>query len=245
MIRDIIDINQLGVIVFSRMNSSRLPGKALLPLGTLPLLARVLRRAKLCGYPVYLATSKDADDDCLEDLALSEGVPVYRGSKENVLERATEAANTFNLKAFARLCGDRPLFDIDEIANYLRLYQIMANNNVMPDLITNHLFKQQIPGRTTEVIDTNALLRVSSLTSNDADREHLTKFFYENKKDFFILSMPSLQRKYAGYGYAIDTKADYERFAYMFNLNSHIAVSIDKADEILFNYTSNESDHEG
>jgi len=48
----------MGTMVFSRHDSSRLPGKALRPIGGMPLLERVIRRAQLLPWPVYLATTE-------------------------------------------------------------------------------------------------------------------------------------------------------------------------------------------
>lgn len=106
---------RIGTLVFSRSESSRLPGKALLQLGGMPLLERVIRRAQLNPWPVFLATTERVSDVRLAGLAAQLGVPSFRGSAERVLERAVLAAEVFGLDAFVRLCGDRPLFPLDDL----------------------------------------------------------------------------------------------------------------------------------
>lgn len=86
---------RIGIIVFSRMSSSRLPGKALMQLGGIPLVERVLRRASLCGLPVCFATSTDCSDNILAEFVESLGYKVYRGELTDVLNRAAKAAETF------------------------------------------------------------------------------------------------------------------------------------------------------
>ena len=68
---------QLGIIIFARFDSVRLPGKAMLDLGGIPMLARIIRRAQLTGYPVFLATSDEPNDDVLVELAHEEQIGVF------------------------------------------------------------------------------------------------------------------------------------------------------------------------
>ena len=73
----------------ARMNSSRLPGKAMMPLCGKPmievLLERILKSRRI--DEVILATSTNASDDILEETGDILGIKVYRGSEEDVLER--------------------------------------------------------------------------------------------------------------------------------------------------------------
>ena len=133
-----LDTTHSGIIVFSRMKSKRLPGKALMKIGGVPLVERVIRRAQLTGFKLVLATSNTKADNALEDLADSLNVNCYRGSEENVLERAYKAAIKNDLKVFARLCGDRPLFSLRELKFALEAWLDFPDNK-KPDLITNQI----------------------------------------------------------------------------------------------------------
>src|ERR1043165_4511607 len=75
--------------VEARMGSSRLPGKVLMDIGGVPALTRLFRRLRACRGidDVVLATSTAPDDEALVAWARDAGVPVFRGSEEDVLSR--------------------------------------------------------------------------------------------------------------------------------------------------------------
>ncbi len=78
-------------ILQARSNSSRLPGKVLLPVGGIPLAVLAARRAGNNGCDVLVATSKEPTDDCLADTIESEGIRCYRGDLDNTLDRVVSA----------------------------------------------------------------------------------------------------------------------------------------------------------
>lgn len=222
-----------GILIFARINSSRLPGKALLPLGGMPLIERVYRRARLTGSPVYLATSSEVDDDVLANWAFETNIPCFRGDKNNVLDRAVNAANFFELDYFARLCGDRPLFNIDEMTDAMTLMQDAWNNPLCPDLISNFHRQHRISGLMTEIIRTDTLegvLKKGSL--NDYYVEHVTAFFYAEPKEFKILTLPSSVEQRALTSYAIDTQDEYNRQKNVFDRNPSLSLSLNQFDSI-------------
>ncbi len=229
-------MSNLGIIIFSRFDSVRLPGKAMLELGGMPMLARIIRRAKLTGYPVYLATSVEQNDDILVALAEAENIGVFRGSKDDVLTRAVNAAEYFKLNAFARLCGDRPMFSVDEIERAFLMYNALNNIGSPPHLITNHLFNQQAPGLTTEIIDTFLLKQISNVATDSLDREHITRYIYSNKVNCSIVSLPLSNVQTTEYRWAVDTSDDFKRLSYLFSQNTHVGLTIEEATAILLNH---------
>lgn len=222
-----------GVIIFSRMNSSRLPGKALMNLGGMPLIERVYRRALLTGYPVYLATSIESDDDVLVSWAKEQHIEVFRGSKNNVLERAVNAAHYFGLSHFARLCGDRPLFDVREMTDALDLMKQTVNNSLSPDLISNHLHGKNIPGLMTEIISVKALEQIlQDSTVSEYIIEHLTAYIYLNPEKFRILSMVNSTTNRQLSRYAIDTMTDFISISKGVEKNPYFGILIDDFDAL-------------
>jgi spore coat polysaccharide biosynthesis protein SpsF len=169
----------------------------------------VIRRAQLTGYPVVLATSTTKEDDVLEDLSKKIGISCFRGSEHNVLERSVMTAEQFGFKAFARLCGDRPLFSIEEMILALNLWQSLKNNK-KPDLITNHYPQKAIRGLTTEVIKTSSLREQLDNYPDVEQQEHLTLGFYRDIKSYNILSLEARHKQWENHtGFAVDTKEDY------------------------------------
>ena len=78
---------KINAIIQARMNSSRLPGKVLLPILGKPLLIFLYER--LCHSMlldnIIVATSINKSDDSIYDVKKNK-IKVYRGSEENVLK---------------------------------------------------------------------------------------------------------------------------------------------------------------
>ncbi|MCU0755865.1 MAG: hypothetical protein MUE46_12195 [Xanthomonadales bacterium] len=192
-----------GILVFARMGSTRLPGKALRDFGGLPLLAWVLRRARSTGLPVVLATSDATEDAALAALAHAEAVPTFRGALHDVLGRARDAAVAHGLTRIARLCGDRPYFDVDELVDALaRLEGVAA-----PMLVSNHQPGRTAPGLTTEALNLAALNLAADSARSADEREHLTLWCYRNPDRLQIERIDSAANGDSG-RYAVDTAAD-------------------------------------
>jgi spore coat polysaccharide biosynthesis protein SpsF len=106
------------------MGSSRLPGKVLLDIAGLPMLALVVertRRAKTVDE-VVVATTTEPDDDPTAALCRERGYSFYRGSQHDVLDRYYQAAQIFNAEIIVRITADCPLIDpqvIDQTVNAL------------------------------------------------------------------------------------------------------------------------------
>jgi spore coat polysaccharide biosynthesis protein SpsF (cytidylyltransferase family) len=79
------------VIIQARTNSSRLPGKVLLPIAGLPLVVLAARRAANAGANVIVATSDEPSDDVLAKVLADAGIQCFRGSLENTLDRMVGA----------------------------------------------------------------------------------------------------------------------------------------------------------
>lgn len=73
------------------MSSSRLPGKALLPLAGYPSVVLAALRAGREGTPVIVATSTETSDDILTEIVARAGLRVVRGPLDDVLKRFVRA----------------------------------------------------------------------------------------------------------------------------------------------------------
>ena len=199
----------LGIIVFARMSSQRLPGKMLMDFGGHPLLAHILLRAAALGLPLVVATSDCREDDALVDLAERYGVPAFRGSLDDVLQRAVDCANAHGFDAFARLCGDRPYFPQEQMRNALLSMENALASGVPVDLISNHFPASPPLGLTTEVVRVAALQRALDSGATAHNREHLTSYLYMHEAGFTIEFMPTEFVGLHGQRFAVDTEQDY------------------------------------
>lgn len=156
-----------GIVLLARHASSRLPGKALAPLGTRPILEHCLRRLAAAGVgPVVLATTTRRDDDLLARVATGLGVPVYRGSARDVLGRTLEAADAHGFDVVIRATGDNPAVDSAAPA---RVLAHMAAGGA------DYASEANLPvGAGVEAMTRAALARCAAEASAGPDREHVT-----------------------------------------------------------------------
>jgi spore coat polysaccharide biosynthesis protein SpsF len=225
---------RIGTLVFARSGSSRLPDKALRDVGGMPLLERVIRRAQLLPWPAFLATTDCPADDRLVALARRLDVESFRGSEDRVLERAVLAADAFGLDAFARLCGDRPLFPLDDLREAAQVMQgdVASAVQAPPDLVSTWGDGRCPRGLLTEVVCTDSLRHVLSYGVNAKQQEHLTLYFYEHPEDFRIVSLPTPTASFACPGFAVDSESDLVMLDRICSVNPDLDLSPAEADRI-------------
>lgn len=197
-----------GLVIFSRMSSKRLPGKALCSIQGRPLLGHVLDRTRQVHGDIrtVIATSKSIKDDAIAAFAMEESVDLFRGYLDDVLQRAIDCASTYGFARIARVCGDRPFLDPTLIE---RLIATHIEGDL--DLATNAIGQTFPPGLTTEIVATRALKRVAEKTRSQSDHEHVTKYIYEHPDQFRIYNLESDELSMGQTNLAVDTPADLER----------------------------------
>lgn len=95
------------LLLQARTNSTRLPGKVLLPVGGMPLVVLAARRAGNSGHRVVVVTSSESSDDVLCDLLETWGTDYFRGDLENTLKRFVDALDGVpDDHVVVRLTGD-------------------------------------------------------------------------------------------------------------------------------------------
>lgn len=198
----------VGIILFARMSSNRLPGKMLRPIGPTSLLERVVTRARLLDRPLLLATSTEPDDDPLVVAADALDLPVYRGSLNDVLGRACGAAQQAGFAAFARLCGDRPFLPLEDMRQAIRIMEAGLQSGQPPDLITSRLPSPVPPGMMTEVIRTESLVSLLDRATRPDDREHVTTHFYRAADDYRLIPLVSPLQNLPPAHCSVDTDVD-------------------------------------
>lgn len=86
---------RVNAVIQARTGSTRLPGKVLTDLGGTPVLDRVVGAARAASGVdrVVVATSSAPGDDAVAERAATIGVPVVRGSEDDVLARFVQAVD--------------------------------------------------------------------------------------------------------------------------------------------------------
>lgn len=230
---------KIGAVILSRMDSSRLPGKALLNAGGRPLLEYAL---SLCNKideldSIAIATSDRAVDDSLEDFAKLHQIPCIRGSLDNVADRFLLAMKTLNLDAAVRINGDSPLNNKELIADGIKIFR-----KGKFDIVSNVPKRTYPYGMSVEVIGRQAMEYAHSEMNDTHHQEHVTKYFYDNESEFNISLMTSEIAEFSEVHLAIDTQEDFERFEWIISnlecdpADSDIITLVKLAREYSFNF---------
>lgn len=159
------------VLLQARMSSSRLPGKALLPIGGFPGVVLAAKRAGNRGAKVRVITSNDPSDDMLATILVSHGLDIFRGDLDDVLARTVSATEGLPDDTVAvRLTGDNMFPDqslIDAVATTLSEKNLDYAGIQWPD--------DGLPyGLSVEAFRLGALRAAHRETSCSFDREHTT-----------------------------------------------------------------------
>ena len=204
---------KVPAIIFSRMGSSRLPGKALRHIAGEPLIKRVIDRVSKVKNlsTIVVATSNSKTDDRLTQYIQSLNIEVFRGATHDVLNRAVSCASYLGVDKFVRINGDSPFIDPELLEKGIEMW---GDSNL--DLISN-VFPRTYPvGMSVEIIKTESLKKILGLTADICDREHITRFFYKNPEKFRILNFESGRPDLRKVRLAVDTKEDLERINWLF-----------------------------
>ena len=176
-------MKKIVTVVQARTGSSRLPGKVLLDLLGQPLLLRMLERvqAALRADTIVVATTTDPSDDPIEALCAQQGLPCYRGSVHDLLDRHYQAGLLFGADAVAKIPSDCPLIDPAVID---RVFQFFLENNF--DYAGNLHPATYPDGNDVEIMSMPALHKAWTEARRPLEREHTTPYFWENPNLFSV-----------------------------------------------------------
>lgn len=193
-----------GIVVQMRIDSRRLPGKALLELGDSNLAGIVMRRLRTIEADHYiLASDKDGVRE-LASTARASGFTVYEGPKDDVLGRFALAIDEYGIDVVVRATGDNPF-----VSSALANIAITKFDELSADYVG--LIGMPL-GMGVEIVSAKALLKASRLATSSHDREHVCPYLYEHPLDF-IIARPACPNEYfMPLGrLTVDTADDYTR----------------------------------
>lgn len=190
------------------MSSTRRPGKVLSPVAGTPLLGHLLARLRRCSAvdDVRIATSDRSDDTPIAVFASSVGIPVFRGSLDDVAGRYLAAATEAGLDAFVRVTGDSPMLDPALVDRAVAMYRIGD-----ADLVTNVLVRSFPRGQSVEVVNLAAYREQYRTMRETADLEHVTRALYARRDRLRVVSFTS-GKPWGELQLSVDTPEDLARF---------------------------------
>jgi spore coat polysaccharide biosynthesis protein SpsF len=186
------------------MSSTRLPGKVMMDLGGETVLARVVRRvsrASLIGNIVIATTHKAADDVIVRECNRL-GIPYFRGSEDDVLDRYYRAAKENGAEAVVRITSDCPMIEPEISDSVVRTFL-----EQWPDYASNTLERTYPRGLDTEIITFDALARSWKEGTKPYERTHVTPYIYEHPHLFRLLHVKG-EHDYSQHRWTLDTPED-------------------------------------
>ncbi len=168
-------------IIQVRMNSKRLPHKALMPILGKSLLQHViefLNFSKLTDK-IIVATTTETIDNKIEELCKTLNVACFRGNSSDVLERYYECAKTFHGDLIVRITADNPLLDPNLVD---KIIQICKDTNC--DYATTMLGKTFPYGYLVEAITFPILDKLHKTKKDKLSREHVTYYLRTHPEEY-------------------------------------------------------------
>lgn len=179
------------VVIPCRFDSSRLPGKALMPMAGEPMLKRVLERVGRTPSidAVMVATTVLPSDDPVAELAEAEGALTFRGDPDDVLGRIDEAARQARADVVVEVMGDSPLIHHALIEDTIAVHRTggfdYAAGYSKTVVLPGHGERAAFPvGMTAQVFTRAALARCAAEKTDAYSREHSTSSMYSDPDTF-------------------------------------------------------------
>ena len=184
-----------------RLDSTRLPEKALMKIEDLTIIEHAMKALKGVKADIFLLLTTEECLTRLAPLADKWNFNVFAGPKEDVLKRFLMAAEKFNVKTIIRATGDNPLVSA-EVTN-----QVLREHNSLKVDYSN--WTDAPLGTGVEVVESSALIKAHRDSGKKYDREHVTPWIYNNPH-LFNLNIHEVPKKYLyDKKVSVDTMDDY------------------------------------
>jgi spore coat polysaccharide biosynthesis protein SpsF (cytidylyltransferase family) len=198
-------------IVQARMNSSRLPGKVLLPLAGKPVLGHVIERLSYCRMidRTVVATSLEDTDDLIADYCDENDIDLFRGSLNDVLDRYYKVATIYHADPIVRITADCPAIDpvvVDAVITGFLAggYDLYGLGGEFPD------------GLDCTAISFSAIEKAWKEAKSKSEREHVGPYI-ENNPDLFQNGVLNLFHGLSSQRWTLDEACDYELLRQIFD----------------------------
>lgn len=199
---------RIGVFVYARSDSRRLPGKLLRKFGETSLLDHVLKRASNVNATDWLVlTSNRPVDNVIDFQSRRLGFEVCRGSANDLVARTLEALRVCPVTHFVRVNADSPWFDATLVNDVI---------GALSGRMTSNLVTRSFPyGVSVEIVESDFYKRKASLAIAN-ELEHVTQHIYRTTRHGELRSLIQ-DRDDSSLRLTVDTQDDYERMIALFS----------------------------
>jgi spore coat polysaccharide biosynthesis protein SpsF len=204
------------VIMQARMNSERFPGKALLPINSIPMVILAAKRASNTGRNIIVATSNEVTDKVLCSELKRNNIKYFQGSLKNVLERFTYSVKSMDDNAIVfRLTADN-VFPDGSLLDELEKEFIETN---VEYLVCNGVNSGLPYGVSVELTRVKYLREAEKKATLDSDLEHVTPYIRRKYGECYYERYKNLNL--GSYRATIDTFEDYISVTNIFKYFDH------------------------
>lgn len=192
-----------------RLDSSRLPRKALLPLSGKEVISHAMEALSQVPVERYVLLTDEESRAGLSSPAEKEGFELFTGPKDDVLARYAMAVEYYQVDHFIRATGDNPLVSAACAESLLQTHiQSGADYSAYTGLPL---------GTGVECVRSQALLDAHTLAAERYDREHVCPYLYRHPEKYQIFR-PQAEKSFQApdLRVTLDTREDYERLQDIF-----------------------------
>ncbi|MCK5735540.1 MAG: hypothetical protein KAH21_03635, partial [Spirochaetaceae bacterium] len=191
-----------SVFLQVRLDSSRLPRKALLKLSDLTVVEHAMRSLDAVKADHrMLVTTRDSESS-LGPLAEKSGWGLFVGSKNDVLSRYVMAARETGAQRLVRATGDNPLVSAAMANAAIKLFE-ESNADFAG-------FSELPLGAGVEIVSVPCLEEALKESEDSYEREHVSPFLYNRPERYRIVVPPAPEGYRApGTRITLDTPEDY------------------------------------
>lgn len=204
---------RIVIIIQARMESTRLPGKALRSVCGQPMLLYMLDRVSQIrgNHDIVIACPETEDNVFVQKLLLKHGYDcqLVPGDPNDVLARFYAVATAYAPDHVVRLTGDCPLIDH-------RTIEQMIMHHLRSRMTYTGIAEEWGDGNDMEVFTMAALTLAYQKATLPSEREHVTPFLYNNPRIFNAGVFPCpLNARWLRY--SVDTAEDLRVANYLAN----------------------------
>lgn len=196
-----------AVIIQCRLSSTRLPQKALKPLGGKPILSWVLESMKKVKADAYYVATDRESYPIINEICQKNGFMCFAGSLDDVLDRYCSLIKEIKPSIVIRATADNPFLFYEAAEDSVIEFENKNKGKGKCDYFT---YSNLPHGSGIEVFSANSLLKAQSDTSSQYEKEHVGPALYNHKDSFVCLfEKPSKDYDYPNYRTTVDTYSDY------------------------------------
>lgn len=199
-----------AIVLQARLDSARLSGKSMLPLGGKPLIFRVMEALNRVPAHVRILACTEDSVNAFTPPAMDAGFTVFAGPKDDVLARYCLVLQKFGIHNLIRATGDNPFVFADAAAAIAaETYALGADYGGYCGLPY---------GAGVEAISAEALRRAGSEADAPFDREHVCPFLYTHPEQFRLhRPLAPLRWQDPAIRITVDVLQDYEQAQALYN----------------------------